>query len=125
MAAEVADWRRFAHASQLMGSAGWCQANTPAARASTVAGSQGRQRAPAGPAGGVGLVLPAPALGRPGDRPPPARPRPAVIARAWAAQQRRCARFRTLAARKHTKSIVAAAIARELAGFLWAEMTAA
>jgi transposase len=50
---------------------------------------------------------------------------PAVIARAWAAQQRLCARFRTLAARKHTKSIVAAAIARELAGFLWAEMTAA
>jgi hypothetical protein len=36
-----------------------------------------------------------------------------------------CVRFRTLAARKHTKSIVAAAIAGELAGFLWAEMTAA
>lgn len=29
-----------------------------------------------------------------------------------------------LAARKNTKSIVAAAIARELAGFLWAEMVA-
>ena len=40
-------------------------------------------------------------------------------------QQRLCARFRTLAARKHTKSIVVAAIARELAGFLWAEMAAA
>jgi hypothetical protein len=49
---------------------------------------------------------------------------PEVVARAWAAQQRLCARFRALAARKHTKSIVAAAIARELAGFLWAEMTA-
>jgi transposase len=49
---------------------------------------------------------------------------PAVVARAWAAQQRLSGRFRTLAARKHTKSIVAAAIARELAGFLWAEMTA-
>jgi hypothetical protein len=49
---------------------------------------------------------------------------PAVVARAWAAQQRLCARFRALAARKNTKSIVAAAIARELAGFLWAEMTA-
>jgi transposase len=47
-----------------------------------------------------------------------------VTARAWAAQQRLCARFRALAARKHTNSIVAAAIARELAGFLWAEMTA-
>jgi transposase len=50
---------------------------------------------------------------------------PAVTARAWAAQQRLAGRFRRLAARKHTNSIVAAAIARELAGFLWAEMTAA
>jgi hypothetical protein len=32
---------------------------------------------------------------------------------------------RHLAARKNTKTIVAAAIAREPAGFLWAEMTAA
>lgn len=47
---------------------------------------------------------------------------PAVIARA--AQQRLSGRFRTLAARKSTKSIVAAAIAGELAGFLGAEMTA-
>jgi hypothetical protein len=41
-----------------------------------------------------------------------------------AAQLRLSARFRALAARKNTKSIVAAAIARELAGFLWAEMVA-
>ena len=37
---------------------------------------------------------------------------------------RLCGRFRHLAARKNVKSVVAAAIARELAGFLWAEMTA-
>jgi len=49
---------------------------------------------------------------------------PEVVARAWAAQQRLCARFRVLAARKHVKPVVASAIARELAGFLWAEMTA-
>jgi hypothetical protein len=49
---------------------------------------------------------------------------PEVAARAWAAQQRLCARFRALAARKNIKPIVAAAIARELAGFLWAELTA-
>jgi transposase len=48
---------------------------------------------------------------------------PAIVARAWAAQQRLSGRFRALAARKHANSIVAAAIARELAGFLWAEMT--
>jgi hypothetical protein len=41
-----------------------------------------------------------------------------------AAQLRLSARFRALAAPKNTKSIVAAAIARELAGFLWAEMVA-
>jgi transposase len=50
---------------------------------------------------------------------------PEVVARAWAAQLRLCGRFRHLAAKKNIKSVVAAAIARELAGFLWAEMTAA
>ena len=47
-----------------------------------------------------------------------------AVARAWAAQLRLCARFRRLAARKTSKNLVVAAIARELAGFLWAEMTA-
>jgi transposase len=50
---------------------------------------------------------------------------PATAARSWAAQQRLCARFRRLASRKNSRSIVTVAIARELAGFLWAEMTAA
>jgi hypothetical protein len=36
-----------------------------------------------------------------------------------------CARFRRLDTRKTSRSVVAVAIARELAGFLWAEMTAA
>ena len=47
-----------------------------------------------------------------------------MVARAWKAQLRLCGRFRHLAARKNTKSVVAAAVARELTGFLWAEMTA-
>jgi transposase len=46
------------------------------------------------------------------------------VARAWAAQLRLCGRFRRLAARKPATNLVATAIARELAGFLWAEMTA-
>ena len=50
---------------------------------------------------------------------------PEVLARAWGAQLRLTSRFRQLAARKNIKSVVAAAIARELAGFLWAEMTVA
>jgi len=48
----------------------------------------------------------------------------ATAARSWSAQQRLCARFRRLNARKTSRSVVAVAIARELAGFLWAEMTA-
>jgi len=50
---------------------------------------------------------------------------PATAARAWTAQQRLCGRFRRLAARKNSRNIVTVAVARELAGFLWAEMTAA
>ncbi len=48
----------------------------------------------------------------------------ATVARSWHAQQRLCGRFRRLAAHKSSRSVVATAIARELAGFLWAEMTA-
>lgn len=47
-----------------------------------------------------------------------------MLARSWTAQQRLCRRFRSMSARNHNKSLVAAAVARELAGFVWAEMTA-
>lgn len=47
-----------------------------------------------------------------------------TLARSWAAQQRLCGRFRHLHARKNNKTVVVAAVARELAGFLWAEMVA-
>jgi transposase len=46
-----------------------------------------------------------------------------VIARAWTAQLRLCGRFRRLDARKSSRNVVVTAIARELSGFLWAEMT--
>lgn len=49
---------------------------------------------------------------------------PAVVARAWSAQLRLCGKFRRLDARKTNRKIVVTAIARELAGFVWAEMTA-
>lgn len=48
---------------------------------------------------------------------------PAVVARAWVAQQRLCTKFRRLDARKSNRKVVVTAIARELAGFVWAEMT--
>ena len=49
---------------------------------------------------------------------------PETVARSWAAQVRLSKRFRQLATHKNVRSVVAAAIAGELAGFLWAEMTA-
>jgi transposase len=49
---------------------------------------------------------------------------PATLARSWTAQQRLCGRFARLAHRKTDKKIVVTAIARELAGFVWAEMVA-
>ena len=50
---------------------------------------------------------------------------PAVVARAWAAQLRLTGKFRRLDARKSNRKTVVTAVARELSGFLWAEMTAA
>ena len=50
---------------------------------------------------------------------------PGVVARAWAAQLRLCGRFHRLDQRKSNRKTVVTAIARELASFVWAEMTAA
>jgi transposase len=47
-----------------------------------------------------------------------------TVVRAWKAQLRLCGRFRHLSSRKNVRPVVAAAVARELAGFLWAEMVA-
>ena len=47
-----------------------------------------------------------------------------TLARSWEAQRRLCSRFRSPSSRKNIRSVVATAVARELAGFLWVEMTA-
>lgn len=123
--AEVCDWRRFARASALMGFVGLVpteyssggstrrghltKAGNAHVRAQLVEGAWQYQHRPY-----VGSVI---AKRHEGVG-------PQTVARAWAAQLRLCGRFRHLAARKNTKSVVAAAVARELAGFLWAEMTA-
>jgi hypothetical protein len=44
----------------------------------------------------------------------------AVTDIAWSAQTRLCARFRRLAARRVPHNKIVVAIARELAGFVWA-----
>ncbi|MDQ1420390.1 MAG: transposase [Acidimicrobiaceae bacterium] len=124
--AEVCDWRRFGRASAMMGFVGLVpseyssggsthrghitKAGNVHLRAQLVEAAWAYQHRPY-----VGAEIAKRHDGLP----------PEVLARAWAAQLRLCGRFRHLAARKNTKSVVAAAIARELAGFLWAEMTAA
>jgi len=45
-----------------------------------------------------------------------------TLARSWTAQLRLCRRFRQLERRKHITGVAVVAVARELAGFLWAEM---
>jgi transposase len=47
-----------------------------------------------------------------------------TLSRSWAAQLRLCRRFRQLERRKHITGVAVVAVARELAGFLWAEMQA-
>jgi transposase len=124
LAAEVGDWRRFAPASQLMGLCGLVPSEHSSGQR-TVRGHLTK-------AGNTQLraqlvesarVLPAPARCRHPDRRRQQGLDPQVIARAWAAQLRRCGRFRRLAAPRTSKNLVVAAIARELAGFLGAEMT--
>ena len=123
--AEVCDWRRFGRAAQMMGFVGLVpseyssgshrhrghitKAGNAHLRAQLVEAAWAYQHRPY-----VGTEIAKRHEGL----------APEVIAKAWSAQLRLCGRFRHLAARKNIKSVVAAAVARELAGFLWAEMTA-
>ncbi len=122
---EVCDWRRFGRAAAFMGFVGLVpsedssgrrehrghltKAGNAHLRAQLVESAWAYQHRPY-----VGREI----AKRQGNAPPE------VVTRAWAAQLRLCGRFRHLAERKANKSVAAAAIARELAGFLWAEMTA-
>jgi transposase len=125
LAAEVGDWRRFARAAAFMGFCGLVpseyssgqrtvrghltKAGNAHLRAQLVESAWSYQHHPS-----VGAQIARRQQGLD----------PRVVARAWAAQLRLCGRFRRLAARKTSKNLVVAAVARELAGFLWAEMTA-
>jgi transposase len=125
LASEVADWRRFPRASTFMGFTGLVPSEYSSGtstrrghitktgnehlRTQLVESAWAYQHRPA-----VGVGLRKRQEGSPAD----------TIARSWTAQQRLCGRFRRLAARKNVKTVVVTAVARELAGFLWAEMTA-
>jgi transposase len=111
LAGEVGDWRRFATARTFMGFTGL----VPSEYSSGERVCRGRITKAGNAHPAVGVLL----------RRRQQQAGPGTVARSWAAQQRLCGRYRRLAARKTSRNVVTVAVARELAGFLWAEMTAA
>jgi transposase len=125
LASEVGDWRRFSTAVTFMGFTGLVpseyssggsvhrgritRAGNTHLRAQLVESAWAYQHRP-----NLGITMTRRQRGLP----------PTTVARSWAAQLRLCARFRRLDARKSDRRVVTVAIARELAGFLWAEMVA-
>jgi transposase len=126
LASEVCDWRRFPTASMFMGFCGLVPSESSS--------GDRTQRGGITHAGNTHLrtqlvesawaYKTRPAAGA-AIRTRQAGLDPTVVARAWAAQLRLCAKFGRLDAHKTNRKIVVTAIARELAGFVWAEMTAA
>jgi transposase len=126
LASEVGDWRRFGHARAFMGFTGLVpseyssgesvhrghitKAGNSHLRAQLIESAWAYQHRP-----NLGVTLRRRQNGLDA----------ATIARSWTAQQRLCSRFQRLAHRKTSRNIVTVAVARELAGFLWAEMTSA
>ncbi len=124
LASEVGDWRRFAHARAFMGFTGLVpseyssgesvhrghitKAGNSHLRTQLIESAWAYQHRPS-----LGATLRRRQSGLD----------PATVARSWAAQQRLCARFQRLAHRKTSHNVVTVALARELAGFCWAEMT--
>ena len=125
LATEVCDWRRFATAGQFMGFCGL----VPSEYSSGDTVRRGKLTKAGNVQVRTQLVESAWAYRHPARVTREIAKRqdgtsPETLARAWRAQQRLSRRFRTLDARKDSRSVVAAAVARELAGFVWAEMTA-
>ena len=124
LAAEVVDWRRFPAARAFMGFTGLVPAEYSSGErtrrgAITKAGSEPVRTAlieaawtyrhkPA-----IGVTLRRRQHGAAPD----------TLARSWQAQRRLHARYKTMTARGKPAGVAVTAMARELAGFVWAEMT--
>jgi transposase len=123
--AEVCDWRRFPRATSLMGFCGL----VPSEYSSGERISRGRITKTGNTHLRSQLVESAwsyqhrPAVG-PQIKKRQQRCGTETVARAWAAQLHLCGKFRRLSERKSSRNVVVTAIARELTGFLWAEMAA-
>lgn len=125
LAAEVIDWRRFATAPAFLGFTGL----VPAEYSSGAATRRGHITKAGNRAVRTVLVESAhayrhrPAVGAVLKR-RQTRAGPDTTARSWTAQQRLCGRYRRMSATHKPTGVIVTAIARELAGFAWAEMTA-
>jgi transposase len=124
LAAEIIDWRRFATAPLFMGFTGLVpseystgeairrghitKAGNRVARTVLVEAAHAYRHRPA-----VGATLKARQRRTTAD----------TVARSWAAQQRLCGRYRRMSGHHKPTGVIVTAIARELAGFCWAEMT--
>ena len=123
-AAEVVDWRRFAAARAFMGFAGL----TPTEYSSGTRSRRGHITKAGPEAVRTALVEAAwayryrPAIGATLKR-RQAGASPQTLARSWKAQQRLHAKYKKLTARGKPAGVAVVAVARELAGFVWAEMT--
>ena len=119
--AELGDLSRFRHPRQLMGYLGLIPSEDSSGEhrhqgAITKAGNSSARRALVEAAWAYQYTAKVSALiaRRQADVPK------AVLDIAWKAQVRLCARFRRLAARRVNRNKIVVAIARELAGFVWA-----
>jgi len=124
LAAEVVDWRRFPSARAFMGFTGLVpseyssgdrtrrgsitKAGSAATRTALIEAAWAYRYKPA-----IGVTL----RRRQRDA------SPATLARSWQAQRRLHGRYKTMTARSKPAGVAVTAMARELAGFVWAEMT--
>lgn len=124
LATEVVDWRRFASARAFMSFSGLIPSEY-----SSGARTRRGQITKAGPVGVRTALIEAawayhhrPQIGVTLSR-RQAGAGPETLARSWRAQQRLCAKYRKMTGHGKPPAVAVVAIARELAGFVWAEMT--
>ena len=124
LAWEVCDWRRFGRGTQFMGFCGL----VPSEHSSGSSTRRGHITK-AGPEGVRTALIEAawayryrPAIGATLRRRQAGLP-PETLARSWKAQQRLHAKYAKMTARGKPPGVAVVAVARELAGFVWAEMT--
>ena len=122
LATEVCDWRRFPTAGRFMAFTGLVPSESSSGERQHRGGitHAGNSHLRAQLVEGAWAYKARPLVGA-GLTKRQAGVHPDTIARSWTAQQRLCTKFRRLDARKHNRKVVVTAIARELAGFLWAE----